>query len=231
MKVLFYKFHWINLILCAVVTMLLLVSCIDEMYNFSDKDLEWLAPYEKGDTILFCNNNNHFDTLFVKDYDYDNSYWPFIRNEGASSFGAYGRLKLRLRHNGVEQNTDFGIAKPNNSGLELSFEFSGRSSIQVLSQNKSLCDYYKQYYCGVLKLYKGRIDGVDYNDFVFIDERNSKLYHYPDYVYNCEYFIWSKSMGLLKYKYIDTDDEKGMTYTFYKKLPKKCYFWSFLFGE
>ena len=47
-----------------------------------------------------------------------------------------------------------------------------------------------------------------------VDDSNSELYTKEPF--NTEYFIWSKSKGLLQYKYLNGD-----VYTFYKKIPYK----------
>ena len=47
-----------------------------------------------------------------------------------------------------------------------------------------------------------------------VDDSNSELYTKEPF--NTVYFIWSKSKGLLQYKYLNGD-----VYTFYKKLPYK----------
>ena len=56
--------------------------------------------------------------------------------------------------------------------------------------------------------------GAKYDDVIIIDDSNSQIRVKSPY--NCEYFIWSKSKGLLQYKYLN-----GEVYTFYKKLPNK----------
>ena len=54
--------------------------------------------------------------------------------------------------------------------------------------------------------------GAHYDDVIRIDDSNSKLY--SNTPLNTEYVYWSKSQGLLQYKYLD-----GKVYTFYKKIP------------
>ena len=53
-----------------------------------------------------------------------------------------------------------------------------------------------------------------YNDAIRIDGSNSQNFS-EEKIAN-EYFIWSKSKGLLQYKYLN-----GEVYTFYKKIPRK----------
>ena len=61
---------------------------------------------------------------------------------------------------------------------------------------------------------KGRV----YNDAIILNDGNSSITQETGT--NCEYFIWSKSKGLLQYKYLD-----GEVYTFYKKLPYRQSWW------
>ena len=58
------------------------------------------------------------------------------------------------------------------------------------------------------------VDGVEYDDAIIVDDSNSQPLH--NALYYCDYFIWSKSKGLLQYKY-----RNGEVYTFYKKLQYK----------
>ena len=45
--------------------MTLFVSCMYEaMYFLTDKDLEWMASYEQGDTVLFL-SSNEIDTMTI----------------------------------------------------------------------------------------------------------------------------------------------------------------------
>ena len=53
-----------------------------------------------------------------------------------------------------------------------------------------------------------------YTDVIKISDSNSSSYS-VERIAN-EYFIWSKSKGLLQYKYLN-----GEVYTFYKKIPRK----------
>ena len=62
------------------------------------------------------------------------------------------------------------------------------------------------------------VAGKVYSDVLMINDTvSSNVYEDEN---NCEYFIWSKSKGLLQYKYIN-----GEVYTFYKKLPYKKKGW------
>ena len=85
-------------------------------------------------------------------------------------------------------------------------------------------------YYDVLTIYRANVNGVLYEDLIILDDGNSKIgKSLNPATYYVDYYYWSKSKGLVKYKYKDTDSDKGGTYTFYKKLkaaPKrKGWFW------
>ena len=47
-------------------SVVLFTSCIyTAMYHFSNSDLEWLSPYEQGDTVLFSSSEG-MDTMIVE---------------------------------------------------------------------------------------------------------------------------------------------------------------------
>jgi hypothetical protein len=79
------------------------------------------------------------------------------------------------------------------------------------------------------------VDDVVYNDLVSVGDYNSELSEVRWDSCECAHFLWSKSKGLILYKYADTDSIKGDVYTFYKRLPyqepKSKGFWNILFGE
>ena len=54
------------------------------MRFLSDKDLEWMASYEKGDTILFQSSNG-IDTMTIDEITLYNDDNPWRENEGSST--------------------------------------------------------------------------------------------------------------------------------------------------
>ena len=151
-------------ILIAILGTFLLTSCIyTAMYHFSNSDLEWLSPYEQGDTILFRSETNAMDTLVVNEKYIKDTYWPFI--------------------------------------LAVLIAFAHR--VQECEQSE-------------LRMEEMEIDGVFYSDACLC---KGKDFSSPNDI-KSEYFIWSKSKGLLQYKYLD-----GEVYTFYKKLPYRQSWW------
>lgn len=210
------------MIICVVFSQCLMSCLYDEMYNFSDKDLKWMPPYELDDTILFCSDCD-VDTMVVVKRYIENSRSPFMRNEGFSIYQAIGCVDGIISHHGIPLDFSFFIQKTDNLILNVNYRFADRSCTFVSCHpDVYLNGGYKR-----VKFYKTEIEGKLYNDLVIVREKNSNLYCNFRSTYNCEYFYWSKSKGLLKYKYMDTDSTKGEVYTYYKRLPRnRKGFWS-----
>ena len=218
------------MIICVVFSQCLMSCLYDEMYNFSDKDLKWMTPYEEGDSVVFRSVAD-YDTLIVLKKNIENSYFPFRRNEGFSTYHAHGTIKNTILHKGTPISLDYYVSKGRNGLLSLRYYFEDRCCSLFVCLHED--DYYGNGH--KLNLYMDRIGSVLYKDLVIVRKSNSELRRNACSAYNCEYFYWSKSKGLLKYKYMDSDSVKGDVYTFYKRLPykepKKIVFWSFLYGE
>ena len=176
-------------------------SCLyySEMYNFNEEDIVWMEPYEQGDTILFC-SSDELDTMVVEQEILNDSHSPFAQNEGASIYTANSIFKNKIFHRGDSVRFHFLIVKENDDILTVNFRFNYRDSKSLNQQDLNIQQYSFQ--------------GAKYDDVIIIDDSNSQIRVKSPY--NCEYFIWSKSKGLLQYKYLN-----GEVYTFYKKLPYK----------
>ena len=180
---------------------LLVSSCFYlRMYHFCEGDLEWMSPYEQGDTILF-KSHEQIDTMIVQEDFLYNGYWPFRQDEGTDVFIANCGYRYSILHdrNVIKCSTFF--LKIEENKLEAIFQFRQRQSRFLYEDIRER------------QLQPVRVNGIEYDDVIIVDDSNSETY--DDYPYNCE-FIWSKSKGLIQYKYLN-----GETYTFYKKLPYK----------
>lgn len=201
------------------------VACYRVMYHFDDKDLKWMSPYEEGDTILFRSGED-IDTMIVELKKNNDTHCPIVENENFDySFSAIGELKANVYHNEVSQFLELRIVKYGSDNLHVVCEFAERKGLFVTKRR-----YVEPNYYVMLTFYRANVNDVLYEDLIILDDRNSEIYNSsnPD-TYYVDYFYWSKSKGLVKYKYKDTDSDKGGTYTFYKKLkaaPKrKGWFW------
>ena len=187
-------------ILYTILGTFLLTSCLyDAMYFLTDKDLEWMAPYKQGDTVLFL-SSNEIDTMTVDEitlYNDDNSW---RENEGTSTFMGNSSFMYTIRHSDEVIDGDFCIIKEDSMRLSLYLNLRRRRRIVYDEKELQLCSQ--------------NIEEIQYDDLIKVDDSNSEFYTKEPF--NTVYFIWSKSKGLLQYKYLN-----GEVYTFYKKLPYK----------
>ena len=185
---------------CIFLIMTLFVSCMYEaMYFLTDKDLEWMEPYEKGDTILFQSSNG-IDTMTVDEITLYNDDNPWRENEGTSTFMGNSSLKYTIKHHGEMINGKFLIVKEDSLKMSI--------AIRLYRRHMSLIDEKELQLCNMNTI------GAQCDDVIKIDDSNSTLY--SNTPQNTEYVCWSKSKGLLQYKYLN-----GEVYTFYKKIPRK----------
>ncbi len=188
--------HWLYILL----TITLFTSCLyDAMYFLTDKDLEWMAPYEQGDTVLFQSSNS-IDTMTIDEITLYNDDNPWRENEGTSTFMGNSSFKYTIRHHNELVDGDFCVLKEDSMRLSLYLNLRRRQRIVYDEKELPLCSQV--------------IEGIQYDDLIKVDDSNSELYTKEPF--NTEYFIWSKSKGLVEYKYLNGD-----VYTFYKKLPYK----------
>lgn len=179
---------------------LLVSSCFYlRMYHFCEGDLEWMSPYEQGDTILF-KSHEQIDTMIVQEKSIYDSYWPLMKDESSSTMNATGVLSNKILHNGDSVTNSFSITKRENNRLRIGLFFE-----------------YKGMFCDVpsgITFCKVKVNGIVLEDAILVDDTVSS--EKVKKQQSCEYFIWSKSKGLIQYKYLNGD-----TYTFYKKLLYK----------
>ena len=179
---------------------LLLSSCLyEEIHLFDSDDLMWLSPYEQGDTVLF-RSEHHMDTMFVKEAYLYNSTSRFMRNEASSVFNANAGFECLLRHGNQLIRCRYGFIKRKEDELSVYMHTHKR----FYAQNQK--DVHFQKVC---------CNGKDYDDAIVVNSSNSDINDSGKSLNN-EYFIYSKSKGLLEYKYLN-----GEVYTLYKKLPYK----------
>ncbi len=187
-------------IIYILLTLTLFTSCLYEaMYFLTDKDLEWMAPYEKGDTILFQSSNG-MDTMTIDEITLYNDDNPWRENEGTSVFNGNSTVKYTILHSGEVVDGVFSIYKKDSIKLCVHLDFNWRRF--------GIDDERELQFCSM------NVAGAQYDDAIRIGDSNSVLYgKSPN---NAEYLYWSKSKGLLQYKYLN-----GEVYTFYKKLPDR----------
>ena len=119
-------------------------------------------------------------------------------NEGTSTFMGNSSFMYTIRHSDEVIDGDFCIIKEDSMRLSLYLNLRRRRRIVYDEKELQLCSQ--------------NIEEIQYDDLIKVDDSNSELYTKEPF--NTVYFIWSKSKGLLQYKYLNGD-----VYTFYKKLP------------
>jgi len=198
-----YKSVIITLVMCSF------VSCT---YNYvsllSEKDLEWMEAYNDGDSVLFSAPDGRVDTMIVS-RTVSNTPGKF----GLYCFSDYrgqGIYENRILHNDHQFECFFFIKKDYQNQAYLTLYFERRSLIC-----DDLLDDALLRPCDTSQVV---VKGYVYNDAIMMNDNNSSISQESEN--NCEYFIWSKSKGLLQYKYLN-----GEVYTFYKKLPRKKNGW------
>ena len=167
--------------------------------HLTKDDLTWMEPYEEWDTVLFSSPSG-MDTLVVREKPLHNSFWPFRENEGSSEYVANGSIKYIIKHDGKSVDGRCIIFREGNGRLYVGFTLQTRR-LHYEDDTKICFDSIK-------------IKNSVYTDVIKISDSNSSSYSVGR-IAN-EYFIWSKSKGLLQYKYLN-----GEVYTFYKKIPRK----------
>jgi len=179
---------------------LLFSSCLYKAwYNFEGDDLAWMEPYKERDTVVFASSSG-MDTMIVNKVTLNNSHPLFVPNEGTPVYNANGYIESIMFHNKAHYECELTIVKRKDDLMEVYLLFKERA-LMFVNQNE-------------LHLTNVVVNGIEYDDAVIVDDSNSAPRHNARYC--CDYFIWSKSKGLLEYKY-----QNGEVYTFYKKLPYK----------
>ena len=122
-----------------LLTLALFSSCLYEaMYFLTDEDLEWMAPYEKGDTILFQSSNG-IDTMTIDEITLYNDDNPWRENEGTSTFMGNSSFMYTIRHSDEVIDGDFCIIKEDSMRLSLYLNLRRRRRIVYDEKELQLC--------------------------------------------------------------------------------------------
>lgn len=176
-------------------------SCLyDAVYNLDADELVWLEPYKQRDTVVFVSEQGKdMDTMIVDNKTlYNDHHALFRENEGSSVYTANGFYECTVFHHAGHFECGLLITKQKEDLMQVYLEFKERCL--MFADEKEL------------KMNRMVLNGVEYDDAIIVDDSNSEFLHNARYY--CNYFIWSKSKGLIQYQYMNGD-----TYTFYKKLP------------
>ena len=140
------------------------------------------------------------DTMVVTKASLYNSTSIFRKDEGHSVYNANGGFHCSMKHG--------------NQLIKCRYRFSKRKEDEIIVYLRVHERYYEEKQKDI-HLQKVCYNGKEYDDAIVIDDSNSETKDYDKLLQN-DYFIYSKSKGLLQYKYLN-----GEVYTFYKKIPRK----------
>ncbi|MBR3530244.1 MAG: hypothetical protein IKN83_02650 [Bacteroidaceae bacterium] len=178
-----------------MLVLLLMQSCVYVwMRHFNRDDKLWLSCYEEGDTVLFKSHND-LDTLVVNEYYYHDTYNPFYSTPQTYVMNAYSFIEMVVFHKGKSLNCMLALTRYED-GTKVSINFDDNAE----EMNRK-----------DIVLTKKVIGKEEYDDVLVCTGKSSL---YPSN--NIEYYYWSKTKGLIQYKYLT-----GETYSIYKKLPNK----------
>lgn len=160
--------------------------------QFDNNDLEWMSAYDINDTVLFTNTSD-VDTLIVTNKTINNPRNTNIFDiecgcnwlEGDNEYNANAGYDYKLYHS---NETFVGILtvlqkKTEKESPTISFSFGGWYSDDISTD--SLTNY--------------QLNNHRLNDCIIINNSNAHMGRHQK-VINLDYFVWSKSKGLIAYK-------------------------------
>lgn len=169
-----------------VFTIILLVvqSCVYiKMNHFDQDDKLWINSYNEGDTVLFRSKDN-CDTLVVEKIYYSDSYLPFHSSTARNVMNAYSYVEMKVLHKFKTITCILALEKIDDDTL-IRINFNDKME----KENKS-----------DIALNHMKIGTSDYED-VFLCTGKSSIYSQKE----IECYYWSKSKGLIQYKYSNGD--------------------------
>ena len=186
------------IILVSALLLSPLMSCTyNAVFLLSEEDLEWFEPYQDGDVVLFSAADGRVDTMIVTRNIHNTpgilGFYYF------SNFYGGGKFINTMHHDNYSFEYYLLIRSVSQDSTSIAMCFNRRFSSDELQVGDT-----------TEVIVKGHV----YHDALMIDDGNSHISPDDRVVgINCEYFIWSKSKGLLEYKYQD-----GEVYTLYKRV-------------
>ena len=189
----------------SLLILITLISCdYNSVHLLDDDDLAWMEAYENGDTVLFASTEG-MDTMFVSRIINNNRHPPF----GIYCFTDHTGNALyedTIVHRQEKISQSFYMVRELDDKTHLSLIFNNRLC------NARLCD--ARFILPKVKLKDVEVGDSVYHDCIIVDSLNSHVIRESDL--NCDFLVWSKSKGLIQYKY-----QNGETYSLYKILPNK----------
>lgn len=165
-------------------------SCMyRNMYHLSENDMKWVEVYNVGDTITFPGSQD-VDTLIIVEKVVNETNSPFIENEGqmGDDFRANAYIEGTFIHQLERMKFSLLIIKNDKIRDAILWFVAGQ-----------------RYGLGIEDTRNQLTDGF-YRDTIIIDNENSEYGYGGPSKCEFEYYIWSKSEGLIEY--ILTDGNK-----------------------
>ena len=172
------------------------------MKNLSEKDLEWIAVYDLGDSTLFVSNHANTDTMIITKKYNTNRTNPFYFNEADDdTYEANAGYDYIIKQSNIWITGDLLIgAKYGSDSLETIYSLKMRYSKRNIAKLDG--DILRP-----LQLRKFEYNGQIYDNCIIADSTNSGYSTYrADVVNKVEKFVWSKEYGLIYYKFEDGEE-------------------------
>ncbi len=164
---------------------------LTKMTHLSDEEIGGMDTlYEENDTVLFISESGDMDTMRIFEKYVINSLWPFTGIEWFEGFDEriasiiYG---ADIQHSGKVDRCSWSIAKYDNRRLP-KFD----TYVNNLSSEFAINRPYDSVLVNNLYIPEG---------WSFDTLNTETNVHFVNF--NIESFVWSKSLGLVTYKYVD----------------------------
>ena len=187
------KFKFISKIkvryILLTLVMVLSLSTLSNTTYFDDDDLMWVDSYIEGDTIRFVSNNGDTDTMIINDKRIYNSWFNVnpVREKGPA-YKATAYINYTILHNKEKLSGELNIVKYEKDKPVFGRLKLDKLSIDIYNKKNRIKEY--------------RIKEYRINEELLDDCLMSDTNCYEDF------FVWSKSKGLLQYQLGD-----GLKYT------------------
>ena len=189
----------------SLLILITLISCdYNSVHLLDEDDLAWMEAYENGDTVLFASTEG-MDTMFVSRIINNNCH-PRLGIYCFTDHTGNALYEDTIVHRQEKISQSFYMVRELDDKTHLSLIFNNRLC------NARLCD--ARFILPKVKLKDVEVGDSVYHDCIIVDSLNSHVIRESDL--NCDFLVWSKSKGLVQYKY-----QTGETYTLYKILSNQ----------
>ena len=185
-------------LLIILITSFTLATCglpYCEKTQLNESELQWANVYNNTDTIYFLSRQS-IDTLYITKKTINNPRNTFIFDleqgwswlEGNNTYYANASLEYTLHHSDSTYQGVLMVLQKNGkkSSPTISFGFGGWYSNEITTDSLRHCV----------------LNNNSFDDCIIINHSNVHAGKHQD-ILDLDYFIWSKSNGLIEYKLKD----------------------------